>query len=103
MGLCRFDRRAGGDVISGGNGGWLGFEEGEDTGDGEVAGEAEVSSVGDMTAAMIGTCACENRWAGQEWCQKLCFDRWAKTGGSLPASFGSHQRWEWPRLRKSTE
>jgi len=59
MGRCRFDRRAGGDVISGGNGGWFGFEEGDDTGDGEVAGEAEVSIVGDMTAAMIRSAAGE--------------------------------------------
>jgi hypothetical protein len=53
FGRCKVDRRAGGDVISGGNGGWLGFEEGEETGDGEVAGEVvDVSSVGDTTAAI---------------------------------------------------
>lgn len=39
-------------MINGGNGGWFGFEEGDMTGDGEVAGE-EVSIVGDMTAAMV--------------------------------------------------
>ena len=39
-------------MISGGNGGWFGFEDGEETGDGEVAGET-VSIVGDMTAAML--------------------------------------------------
>ena len=42
-------------MISGGNGGWFGFEDGEDTGDGEVAGET-VSIVGDMTAAMLASC-----------------------------------------------
>jgi hypothetical protein len=52
VGLCKFDRRAGGDVIRGGNGGWFGFEEGEETGEGEVAGDT-ASSVGDMTAAIF--------------------------------------------------
>lgn len=58
VGLCRVDRREGGDVINGGNGGWLGFEDGEDTGEGEVAGET-VSSVGDMTTAISASCLCE--------------------------------------------
>jgi hypothetical protein len=52
VGRCKIDRREGGDVISGGNGGWFGFEDGEDTGDEEVAGET-VSIVGDMTAAIL--------------------------------------------------
>jgi hypothetical protein len=58
VGRCRFDRRVGGDVIRGGNGGWFGLEDGEDMGDGEVAGDT-VSSVGDMTAAISvnGFCA----------------------------------------------
>ena len=54
VGLCKVDRRAGGDVISGGKGGWFGFEDGEETGDGEVAGET-VSIVGDMTAAILAS------------------------------------------------
>jgi len=57
VGRCKFDRRAGGDVISGGNGGWFGFEDGEETGDGEVGGDT-VSSVGDMTAAIFVNCLC---------------------------------------------
>lgn len=52
VGRCKIDRREGGDVISGGNDGWFGFEDGEDTGDEEVAGET-VSIVGDMTAAIL--------------------------------------------------
>jgi len=44
-GRFKFDLRAVGDVISGGNGGWFGLEEG-DTGD-------DVSTVGDITAAMM--------------------------------------------------
>lgn len=39
-------------MIKGGNGGWFGFEDGEETGDGEVAGDV-VSNGGDMTAAML--------------------------------------------------
>ncbi len=52
-GRCRFDRRVGGDVINGGKGGWFGFEEGEVAGEGECAGDTEVSSVGDITAAIF--------------------------------------------------
>lgn len=37
--------------MSGGRGGWFGFEEGEDVGDGEVAGRIDVSS-GGIVAAM---------------------------------------------------
>lgn len=41
MGLGKFVRRggAGDEVISGGSGGWLGFEDGEVTTGGEVAGD----------------------------------------------------------------
>jgi hypothetical protein len=53
LGRCRVDRRLVGDVIRGGNGGWFGFEDGEEIGDGEVAGDDVVSSVGDMTAVIL--------------------------------------------------
>ena len=42
-------RRGGGDVISGGRGGWLGFEVGEASAGGEVAG----LEPGDMIAVII--------------------------------------------------
>lgn len=42
-----------GDVIRGGSCGWFGFEDGEDIGDGEVAGDDVVSNVGDITAAIL--------------------------------------------------
>ena len=45
-------------MINGGNGGWLGFADGEDTGDGEVAGET-VSSAGDITTAILVSCLWE--------------------------------------------
>ena len=45
MGLCRVDLRAGGDVINGGNAGWLGFTAGEAIGDDD--------SDRDMTAVMV--------------------------------------------------
>lgn len=51
FGRCKVERREGGDVTSGGRGGWFGFEEGEEVGDGEVAGRIDVSS-GDIVAAM---------------------------------------------------
>lgn len=53
MGRWRVDRRLDGEVISGGNGGWFGFEDGEEIGDGEVAGDDAVSNVGDMTAVIL--------------------------------------------------
>lgn len=65
VGRCRLVRREGGDVINGGNGGWLGFEDGEDTGDGEVAGET-VSSAGDMTTAILVSCLWEVSATGAE-------------------------------------
>jgi hypothetical protein len=65
VGRCRVDRREGGDVISGGNGGWFGFEDGEDTGDGEDAGET-VSSVGDMTAAILVSRLVEGLYSRRE-------------------------------------
>lgn len=51
MGRCRVDRRAGGDVMSGGRGGWFGFEAGEVTGDWEFTGKPEVSR-GDIIVVM---------------------------------------------------
>ena len=42
-----------GDVISGGKGGWFGFEDGDESGGGEVACGDVVSKVGDMTAAIF--------------------------------------------------
>ena len=53
VGRCRVDLRWGGDVISGGSAGWLGFEEGEDTGDGELGGGDVVSSGGDIMVAIV--------------------------------------------------
>lgn len=42
-------------MTKGGNGGWFGFEEGEDMGDGDVGGD-DVSSVGDITAVILVLC-----------------------------------------------
>ena len=54
IGRCSVVRRAGGEVISGGRGGWFGFEVGEEIGDGDVAGDGdEVSSEGDITAVIF--------------------------------------------------
>lgn len=56
-GCCRFGRfggaAAGGDVIKGGNGGWFGFDDGEDNGEGDIGEEVAASSIGDMTAAIL--------------------------------------------------
>jgi hypothetical protein len=85
VGRCKFERFAGptGEVINGGNEGWLGFGEGEETG-GEVAGEAPVSSVGDMTAAMMQSRLLLS-WVHARGLESKSED--AKNGGSLPASF----------------
>ena len=55
VGRCKFVRRAGagGDVISGCNGGWFGFEEGLVTGDGDLGGSDVVSNVGDMMVVIF--------------------------------------------------
>lgn len=50
MGRDNVLRRAGGDVISGGSGGWLAFEAGEMMAGGDVAAGGEVD---DMTAVMV--------------------------------------------------
>ena len=52
VGRCKFDRRAGGDVISGGSGGWFGFEAGEETGVVED-GDDTASIAGDITAVIF--------------------------------------------------
>lgn len=47
-GRCRLERRAGGEVISGGSGGWFGFGD-NDAGAGEVDGDEVV----DMTSVIV--------------------------------------------------
>lgn len=47
------ERRVVGEVINGGKGGWFGFDEGDEIGEGDVAGDIVVSSVGDITAAIL--------------------------------------------------
>lgn len=51
MGRGSADLRDGGEVMRGGNGGWFGFEDGEETAGGDVAGD----EFGDMTAVIAGT------------------------------------------------
>lgn len=52
-GLGKVERREGGEVINGDSCGWFGFKEGEERGDGDAAGDALSSKVGDMTAAIL--------------------------------------------------
>ena len=40
-------------MINGGSAGWFGLDEGEETGEGEVAGEDVVSNVGAMMAVIL--------------------------------------------------
>jgi len=63
----------------------LGFEEGEEIGDGDVAGEDVISNVGDMTAAIMrGRLSLPAQTA---FCaESVCFVSDAKAGGSSLAS-----------------
>jgi hypothetical protein len=55
IGRGRVLRLVGGEVIKGGKGGWLGFDDGDDTTGGEVAGD-EVDDIM-MAVVMVGDCS----------------------------------------------